>query len=193
VTEKPMLFSPAMVRAIQAGTKSQTRRVVKPQPVWRGTPTPGITAHFFDDPGRWFSPPYPVGTRVWVRETWWCNGESETPESCEYRADGEMPPHMAGAKWRSPMFMPRWAAREFLEITGVSVEPVQNISEADALAEGILQTRDGGYAYDAEGRGYHGADPRISYMHLWDSINGKKHPWESNPWVWCYEFRRVTP
>lgn len=156
-----------------------------------------------------FCPHGQVGDRIWVRETWqidaphdgtWastqfygCKGTplSEIPERfrhpayCLYSANwlhGQI-------KWRPSLLMPRWASRITLEITEVRVERLQDISEADALAEGIVQLLDGGFGLTA-GEHYHAADPRISYWSLWDAINGQGSA-ESNPWVWRVAFRRL--
>jgi len=84
-------------------------------------------------------------------------------------------------RWRPSIFMPRWASRITLEVTGVRVERLQDISEADAIAEGIERPNNPvWYAVD-------------EYQHLWDQINAKRAPWASNPWVWVIEFKRVAP
>ena len=82
--------------------------------------------------------------------------------------------------WRPSIFMPRAASRITLKVTGVRVERLQDISEEDAQAEGVdfLPLAPAALTH------------RTSYSGLWDKINGKKHPWSSNPWVWCIEFRR---
>lgn len=96
--------------------------------------------------------------------------------------------------WRSSIFMPRWASRILLEITEVRVERLQEISEDDSIAEGIetwnCYFKD--YSKPDSNPGWL-RDPIESYRTLWDSINGKSHPWDSNPWVWVIEFKVLTP
>lgn len=99
-------------------------------------------------------------------------------------------------KWRSPVTMPRWAARLWLKVTGIWPEPVQEISEDDALAEGIQRQA----LPDLNGSRYHWGDTSKdrcktaveAYAALWDSINGKKNPWALNPWVWRVAFERIA-
>lgn len=92
----------------------------------------------------------------------------------------------AAACWSSPVHMPRWTSRITLEITDVRVQRVQEISEEDAIAEGIQLNTLGPPAT----RGYYG--PRNHFKHLWDSINAKRgYSWESNPWVWAVTFKRI--
>lgn len=98
--------------------------------------------------------------------------------------------------WRHGMFMPRWACRTVVEITDVRVQKVQGISEEDSIAEGIQRQR----LPDLSGNHFHWGDKTQdrcktavgAYAKLWDSINGKTHPWGSNPWVWALTFRRVA-
>ncbi len=154
--------------------------------------------------------PYPVGTRLWVRETcfMWKSprfGFAPATETGEvvYMDDPKlkdlyhdkfvikvMEPKGTG-NWvkRSSIHMPRWASRITLEVTAVRVERVQDISEADAKAEGIKPTMYGNYA--AHGFALD-RDAIGAYQALWNSINGKKYPWASNPWVWIYEFKRIV-
>lgn len=223
--ERPILFSGPMVRALLAGTKTQTRRVVKPAPqtvrnhrsaVWDGDPAELMK--LLTTAGR--RCPYgQPGSRLWVRETYFAWGRWETRFSAKkgrdewhfvdltleagkshlYAANGQQPQPMGGKRhkggvtptwWKRPaIFMPRAASRITLEVTGVRVERLQDISEADALAEGIVQLRDGGFGLPA-GEHYHAADPRISYWSLWEHINGTGSV-EANPWVWVVEFRRL--
>ncbi|MDN7456534.1 hypothetical protein [Burkholderia cenocepacia] len=160
--------------------------------------------------------PYGVpGDHLWVRETHIAYGRWETRFSPkkerdewhfidmtletgrEYRFDGAVPNAKRGgalpAWWRRPsIFMPRAAARTLLEVTGVRVERLQSISEADAIAEGIERTPDG-FSVDG-GRHFHAARARDSFASLWDSINAARgHGWDTNPFLWVVEFRRITP
>ena len=187
--EKPMLFTGPMVRAILDGRKTQTRRVVKPQPVDGDE----ITSAYRDwqmgrlrDSENAFRPikcPHPIGSRIWVKETFRVLYD---PATClegaldiDYRADGKqrLMDKIGKSKWKSPRFMPRWASRTTLEVIGVNVERLQDISEKDAYDEGI------GHLPGISGKELYGQ--------LWDSINGKKHPWVVNPWVWVYTFRKL--
>lgn len=138
-----------------------------------------------------------VGDQLWVRETWqtWTEFNNKRADAIStearlrlnYPADG----NAWDARIRPSIHMPRWASRITLEIVSVRVERLQNISEADAIAEGI----DGPMCAAAVGKApsrrtllpvaVHG------YAHLWESINGAGS-WEANPWVWAIEFKRVT-
>jgi len=204
MTERPILFSGPMVRAILDGRKTVTRRVLKPR---------GRLSLFDDswsddyvlDPGNaeWREAAYPwrVGDRLWVREAW----RSAAPlddispsaigeESMEiapvrYEADGEAinwlewRGHDAG-RLRAGMHMPRWASRITLEVTGVKVERLQDISASDAVAEGALSTA----AVDQFAEVH--AIPM--FRAIWLGINGPGS-WEANPWVVAISFKRVTP
>lgn len=213
--ERPILFSAPMVRAILAGTKTQTRRVVKPAGAhtlfqFRGT----TAAAGADEPtGEWawcgservvnkhIRCPYgKPGDRLWVRETW----------AARHAYDGHKPIHIpalaqwhyaatedrGGLLWRPSIHMPRWASRITLEVTGVRVERLQEISEADALAEGVY---DGAACKCAEPLdfvrscgtcGGRLVDSVGLYRALWDQINGPGS-WDANPWVWVVEFKRA--
>lgn len=188
--ERPILFSAPMVRALLADTKTQTRRVVNPLTADRINHCPGFLEDLL-----YVSCPYgQPGDRLWVREAhWWFKDEHDpvtgyfppklTAEDVEYRADGD-----DGRKvWRPSIHMPRWASRITLEITGVRVERMQDISEADALAEGI-RLLNGRYTFN--GGMHESRTARDSFRALWESINGAGS-WDANPWVWVVEFKRV--
>ena len=190
--ERPILFSAPMVRALLAGTKTQTRRVVKKLP-------------WFDPPGnRWYIPlgqrsfkcdaereawqhmpkccPYgQPGDRLWVRETFMDLGACYL-----YRADAGAEAERAlaapGQPWKPAIHMPRAASRISLEVTGVRVERLQEISEADAQSEGCIAPM---YASDESTLSF-----AVAYRHLWEAINGPG-AWERNPFVWVVEFRRI--
>lgn len=194
--EHPILFSASMVRAILEGRKTQTRRVVKPQPIaakkyvgggfveHRPNRTDGGKDRTAVGAPSCFlarvSPYGGPGDRLWVRETWGIAGDMpHDPGYVEYRADcsgnfnevGDLVP-----RWRPSIHMRREDSRITLEITDVRVQRVQDISEADALAEGCRSAI------------RHSA----VFADLWDSINARRgFGWNANPWVWVLTFKRV--
>ena len=206
--ERPILFSAPMVRAILAGSKTQTRRALAPdlfmssggavvRMASAGPATTGIReAHC----PYWREP----GDRLWVRETW----REWSDAAWHYAADGLVLPKQRDRElaeflaqrapftwesytWRPSIHMPRWASRITLEVTGVRVERLQDISEADAIAEGITYSEALQGWHTEEGRHFHCAAPPKSYAGLWESINGPGS-WDANPWCWVIEFRRVS-
>ncbi len=211
--ERPILFSSAMVRAILDGSKIQTRRVVKMKPHHQieqrddGSPWPWM----YDserDADWWMPCPHgQPGDQLWLREAYRFLAVHDHVPPREisggpvwYEAQDEVPFHPSEfGKLRPGMFMPRWASRITLEVTGVRVDRLQDISEADALAEGIH----GATEWDDEGptHGYHWDHQSPTdyvfpsrcgaYRALWESINGPGS-WDTNPWVWVVEFRRIT-
>ena len=140
------------------------------------------------------SPRVDVGDVLWVKEPW--------RVSPAYDAYQSLSPHVGAVeyqsgpvleeagRWRSPLFMPRWASRITLKVTAVRAQRVQDISEEDARAEGIYEPAPvhGRWCDPAKGREGHWSY-RQPYSVLWDAISGKKHPWASNPLVWVYEFK----
>lgn len=186
MSNKPILFSAPMVRAILAGTKTQTRRIVKFEAVHGHSvftyvhPHPcggyqfSATDRYVEIGGAGKISPYGiVGDRLWVREAHVIiNGE------CVYSADYETSRPFTGCKWKPSIFMRPQHSRITLEITGISVERLQEISEADCYAEGITD--------EDVGIGLANA----AYLGLWDRINGKGAA-AKNPWVWVIEFKRV--
>jgi hypothetical protein len=197
VREHGILFQDDMVRAILDGRKTMTRRVVKPQPYWNDIfkcwswyPNKQTWLKIGAEQVNLYCPYGQAGDRLWVRETFTphlcCGMDSE---EIHYRADGESCPVDGRTikRWYPSIHMPRWASRITLEVIGVKVERVQDISEEDAKAEGICCSDcvPGVPAPD-----YCGC--RSLFANLWDSINAKRgYGWAVNPWVWSISFRRV--
>ena len=170
--EHPILFSTEMVKAILDGSKTQTRRVIKPQP-W--DMDKAYFKVFRKDFGERVCP-YEIGDHLWVRETWWPS--QVDLRGVYYKADG-----VQCKKWRPSIFMPRWVSRITLEVTGLKVERIQEITEEDAKAEGvpIIHT-------EIEDISWY----RPSFATLWDSLNAKRvYSWESNPWVQVITFKCI--
>jgi len=203
---RPLIFSASMVRAILAGTKTQTRRLVKkqnscvdgqpcnfwseldfndafvdPGPSPAGNPGPYLkVARPTEESRHRVYPRVQPGDLIWCKETWGpCAG------GLVFRADdaGSVVSCPDGGKWRSSMFMPRWASRITLEITEARVERLQDISEEDALAEGVDP-------YECPS-GPATPDARSAYAELWDRLNKDRCPWSASPWVWIISFKRV--
>lgn len=217
--ERPILFSAPMVRAILAGQKTQTRRIVKPQPSPGFDPTVefyhraliGKDGEYFPDPVLRYGAAdenedvrFPFGEpmdRLWVKETWGTTSGWDGIKPTDlpiykvpirYRADG----FQWGGIWRPSLFMRRWMSRITLEIESVRVERLQDITEADAIAEGAEAQFRTVIAHPLGVKDYHmGVSHRAGYANLWNHINDQNGPtsWEGNPWVWVISFRRVTP
>jgi hypothetical protein len=190
--ERPILFSGPMIRAILDGRKTQTRRVIKP--AWS-------RCLDLDDPDdrktavercRHGKP----GDRLWVRETWNCLSAgtdqlilpNPRPNVCavayqatEKARHAKFPDSLLVDRWRPSIHMPRWASRITLEIIAVRVEQLQDITEADAIAEGI-ELRDGKAGVFQS--------HKQAFAWLWHEINGPES-WAANPWVWVIEFRKT--
>lgn len=185
--ERPILFSAPMVRALLAGTKTQTRRPVKGWALEWLTPPISFTPEYVAHPDNKACPYGQPGDRLWVRETWRvCGGREyeyqQDRRQVMYRSthqeDG-FPLTWESYTWRPSIFMPRWASRITLEVTKVRVERLQSISRGDAMAEGCP------FPNMAKGD-----DPRQWYAELWDQINGAG-AWDANPWVWAIDFKRL--
>ena len=207
--------------------KTHTRRLMKPQPVRKSHMGP-LRTHCWEAYGRqWLTEPPPeviahcpygpVGRRLWVRETWRTverrdgldgilyadlvfrrieSTRDAADKWCEANCNNEY-----GEDWRSPLFMPRWASRIDLEVTGIGLERLQDISEEDARAEGVDPCP---YVRGGPGDMPGGCECRLldqkrpyacSYAVAWDELNGHKKgaDWASNPFVWVVGFRRTTP
>ncbi len=196
--ERPILMLAPMVRAILDGRKTQTRRVVKPQPHYRDVA--GAFASWVFKDGLLYPNAKPEviamcphgrpGDRLWVRETWAhgihaLNAKHDEDGPFVYAATDGTQGRLSD-KWKPSIFMPRWASRITLELTGVRVERLQEISESDAKAEGCEPAIAG---QDADGpiKTY-----RTGYVYLWNAINEDRgFGWLTNPWVWVLEFKRV--
>ncbi|MDX0218567.1 hypothetical protein GOC40_11250 [Sinorhizobium meliloti] len=199
MTDRPIIFSTPMIRALLAGRKLQTRRILNPQPIG------------FD----WFDlkckPRIKTGDRLWVREAHYLTDDGED-EYAVYVADGndatgehlheiaaleKLHPAVDWSKHkkqRPSIHMPRWASRLTLIVTDVRVEQLQDISGEDAIAEGA--EIDPNYRTPCLGGAVYpmvkvapGAwlSPVAWYHRLWDQINGPK-AWEANPWVAAFTF-----
>lgn len=229
---KPMLFSTPMIQAILNGTKTQTRRIVKPQPI----DNTKIDGNFYegnckdvvkvDGHPNWKNQfvfqcsKIKKGDFIWVRETWqqhcdeietnqdWSAKTFTADGTYVYKANGYVLPKdsISFGKWKPSIFMPKSACRLFLEVTDVRIERLQDITEIDALAEGVencIANID--FGCRAMGmrlfRNYERKDNSLkNYPHngfelaqdsfetLWDSINKN---WLSNPYVWVYTFKVV--
>jgi hypothetical protein len=140
------------------------------------------------------------GQRLWVRETWawWHDEEGAYDDGYWYRANqGDNLPN-GFPKWRPSIHMPRAASRILLEITGVRVERLQDISEQDAVAEGVqhkcYENAEGSFLLgDPDTEKFLGqsiGDYKTGFKALWQSINGPES-WEQNPLVWVVEFKRI--
>lgn len=197
---KPILFSTEMVQAILAGKKIQTRRIINPQPK-EGVITSDDWNEIYwtskikiqDNPDRFeitetFKPKYQTGDILWVRETWFKTASPNLNGAYFYKASLES---SWVFKWKPSIHMPKETARIFLKVTNVRCERLQEISEGDSISEGV-ELFDTNRYKDYEDKKSSGVrKARVSFATLWDSINAKKHPWESNPWVWLYDFERI--
>lgn len=205
--ERPILFSGPMVRAILEGKKTQTRRIVKPQPnvdklrhrwgmtlekgelSWGRAPWRKLDPHNHFVEGTSKCRYGRTGDRMWVRETWHC--ESAIGGFVRYKASGDDLHDLK--RWKPSIHMPRWASRITLEITTIRVERLNEISEFDAASEGLdhaliesgtcgwndLPTLDRTSPYKV----------KWAFKALWESINGPGS-WKKNPWVWVIDFKR---
>ena len=177
--EKPILMSTPMVRAILDGRKTETRRIIKPQPV-SGKKYVNhriSTIEWVEGLPRC---PYSVD-RLWVKETFALSGGIgvKGSETVHYRANEDLG---FMSIWKPSIFMPRWASRITLKVLGVHVERLHEIDNIGASAEGTpdLRTMENGW------------DMRRCYLELWEQINGPGS-WLANPWVWVVKFERVQP
>lgn len=208
-TFKPILFSTPMVQAL--GTKNQTRRIVKEHIVlkegefidtcegWKKQGDFAIKEKAPGYPDRWIihqvlKNKYSKGDILWVRETWaeLINGHNEV--FFEYKANGISNNGDNGIwNWKPSIFMPKEAARNFLQVIKVRIERLNKITEEDAIGEGILVDEDGYTCWDYSKNcwGPFGFTPQESFKTLWESIHGIG-TWKNNPWVWVYDFFKIN-
>ncbi|RIZ44656.1 hypothetical protein AXX04_13555 [Pseudomonas aeruginosa] len=199
--ERPILFSGPMVRAIL----EVTRRVVKPQPDFLGSMVDPNTPFKTLDAGLHARITCPHGQpddRLWVREAWAADAQVDAiaprdlsqGEPIWYPADFSVRQTgcsmISKGRGRPSIHMPRWASRILLEISAVRIERLQDISEKQALAEGVELEGEGVCWAGAAGTA--SDSPVESFRLLWELINGAGS-WNANPWVWVVEFKRVTP
>jgi hypothetical protein len=209
--ELPIIYSMPMVQAILEGRKTQTRRIIKPEPHPYGTEIIDSGRTWYKGKGRWHNRliaqenplryeiaslhdcPYgEIGDLLWVRETWsHCN---HPLRPFMYKASIEKQSGLT-VKWSPSIHMPKEAARIWLKVVDVRVDRLNHISEKDAIAEGVKsrysflfsETRYEDYSNrDSEWR-----DPVLSFYTLWESIHGEGS-WEKNPWVWVIESEVVS-
>jgi hypothetical protein len=198
--ERPILFSAEMVRAILDGRKTQTRRIVKPQPEAMHHDTekwelamPGCRPLFPASFAEAYCRHGRIGDKLWVRETWQYTGPELNDEPGNvYRATDPDWESMEGWKWKPSIHMPRCASRITLEITGVRVERLQDIGEEDAKSEGIYASSNGLRFMNYKHGVVDVCKPEFSFMTLWQSLYGDES-WNANPFVWVIEFRRIKP
>ena len=212
MTERPIIFSGLMVRAILDGTKTMTRRILSPRytadvVVWHPDGDGDWIGMDPDTSAEWVLRHYPAGwgahrhpkirgvvcpygqpgaARLWVRETWALDPRApEGSEVAVYRATDKAAREKS---WRPSIYMPRWASRLTLEVVGVRVERLHAITDADILAEGVTVELAREHC-----PGVQIATPRGAWAACWNRINGKRPgaAWAANPWVWVIEFRRA--
>lgn len=210
---KPILFSTPMVQAILQGRKTQTRRTVKPQPslkmgvgkwlknkILQMVGDQSVVIDYMEKHNPFGQP----GEILWVRESGWVDNNylpGLNEPHCYWKADYEN-----YEDWEKKLItdhycrfnsihMTKECCRIFLKIKSIRVERLQSISESDAVNEGIKFLEDTGMTHpgweDYSGKATFCTTASGSFRSLWDLINGKKHPWESNPWVWVVEFQHI--
>lgn len=209
--ELPILFNDEMVRAILDGRKTQTRRVLEVQPPdhrYRLATCMSSTDRKIEGLHHWvhvvgvdqrdvgqpyFRCPYVVGDRLWVREAFAVyQAEPIITEGAAVASGGDSEvvyraTYGEGGTWKPSIHMPRWASRITLEVTDVRVERLQDISEDDAEAEGFSRREPEAYEDALNDDNW----ATGQFKRVWDSFAKRGYSWETNPWVWVIEFKRV--
>jgi hypothetical protein len=217
VKERGIIMQADSVRGILAGRKTQTRRLVKwPRAACLHGRSPLVERTFKDGPKgaeyihcaysggdlgddyqstRVFSPYGEPGDRLWVRESWRHVGapsEWTGPTDIRFAASVNEA-EWAISEWRPSSFMPRWASRLTLDVPRIRIERLQEITEEDAIAEGIQRnigrTHFCGAPHRVHGYPRQHNTAREAYADLWDLINGARARWATNPWVWAIDFK----
>jgi len=179
---KGIIFKKEMFDLVVMQSKTQTRRIIKPQP------------DFLSDNYKWAKkgngdvilPRYGFGESVYIKEPF--HNPDDFPIYYKYEKSAEW---NGKVKWQNPRTMAARQARYFIEITGVRCETVQEISDADCKAEGIICDSSGvNFRFYYKGAKYTYPTPRDAYAALFDKINGKGS-FEKNVWVWVYDFKLV--
>lgn len=208
---KPILFKAPMIKANLDKTKTNTRRIVKPRysntdlllkedhngsrlvEIQNDVPEPvknadGTTTHRM----RTYTevlPKYNKGDILWVRETWEYNDSMTEVYLYRQKFEEDYKEEFWGRfKWKPSIFMPRDAARIFLEVTDVKLQRLQDISRKEAISEGILEVEPGYYLNYLTNNVV--SSPIVSFASLWDFVNGKG-TWDLNPWVWAYTYKMI--
>jgi hypothetical protein len=202
--EKPILFNTTMIQSIEAGLKTRTSRVMDFCKVFSLEYSDyfdeielreiklfkdGSLRSVFDTDDVPFSSKskYQKGDTLWVRETWSINSDNKFVYKAQTESEFDKP--ITG--WKPAIHLPLKAARIFLKVTDVKADRLQNISESEAISEGICRPFPNSnlwLSYTKPTVLY--KDPRTSFESLWISIYGEES-WESNPWIWSYEFQTM--
>jgi hypothetical protein len=197
MADKPILFSGDMIRALLDGRKTQTRRVITKAAADDALATFGTD--FLTLPGNRDLLPVNAapGDRLWVRERFAVSGIGWGKKPSEaiggrvhFHADPDHGWHSYWGNWRPSIHMPRWASRLTLTVTNVRVQRLNQISEGDAMAEGIEPYGQATWKdYQSDSITHCRHDARGSFRTLWDSLNDARgYGWEANPWVAAYTF-----
>lgn len=198
VSERPILFSGPMVKAVLQGRKTQTRRVVTDRMALDALAPDMFTPEYVVSPENSYCRYGNVGDRLWVRESmhrdedgsWHYSADCETVRvSADKKSDMLVWAHHKDQDYAPSIHMPRWASRITLDITKIRVERLQDISVTDAIAEGMHHLDHGATSADCAGK-----FPEVCvFKNLWDSINSERgFGWNENPWVWVIEFKIIS-
>lgn len=201
--EHPIIFSGEMVKAILECRKTQTRRVIKPQPTMPKSDCKVYVDRYnksdrwafwlpnnrMTEPRTWHCPNGQISDRLWVRETF----SNHPIDGYYYKATDPLTDSIEyGCCWKPSIHMPRAASRIALEIINIRVERVQEITDTDAKAEGIEIWMEAQGEKTFNLRNQRLSLKQLAFSYLWDSINAKRgFGWDKNPWIWVIEFKKI--